>query len=375
MKVNALVAQRLEQFRKQRGLSRAQLEELSLLGDGWLELIESGAFPISVDFLSVLLHHIGVSVEDFFATSDIDSIEVEFDRRLSIISHDLGVVLHFPYGDHDATYLMARAKMDEVQEWFVVFRNGLRGSKSDAVTAAFLDSVRRWPQVNPADLWNFLIHQAYCDFLNHPPSEARRDFEQSWKRTAGWALERVLVDFYEPYLSKYGVHLEIATGARRAELVGQLVIDGRVEADKIDVFMLGDGASNDRTVFGAVHVKASFAERRTDDVPLSQALIRGGYASPLVTLDCKATPSATPFNRGELGELLGELRDSRSAKRKDIEEDGYFSACFSYNHNTKPTPEAQDAAARVYACTFENPDDSFGHWTIERWQKYQQRIR
>lgn len=313
MKVNALMAKRLSVLRTEKGLSRGELEQRLLLGDGWLELIESGSFPISVDFLHVMLQELGTTLQEFFEEIRVDDLPAEIDRQLSVVSDADDVVLHFPYGGFDARYTMKGVTMDQVEEWFSRFRSVLRTSKTDAVTQAFLDATARWPHINPADLWNFLIHQAYCDTLNHPPTEARLDFEQSWKRTAGWALERVIVDFYNPYLVERGVHLEIATGARKTALVEQLTTDGRVEADKIDVFLIGDGA-DEPIVFGAVHVKASFAERRTDDVPLSQALIRAGFTSPLVTLDCKATPSATPYNKGELGELLG--KGQRRTKRQ-----------------------------------------------------------
>ena len=113
-----------------------------------------------------------------------------------------------------------------------------------------------------------------------------------------------------------------------------------------------------------MHVKASFAERRTDDVPMSIALTRAGYTSPLWTMDCKSTPSAKPRNRGE----LGALRTQRSAKRKDIEDEGYFSGCFSYNRNTIPSPESLPPERRIYVCDFRNPDDAFSQFILSRWQ-------
>jgi hypothetical protein len=49
-------------------------------------------------------------------------------------------------------------------------------------------------------------------------------------------------------------------------------------------------------------------------------------------MDCKGTPSNYPQNKGELGvAFIDGSQDKRSAKRKDIEDDGFFSACFSYN--------------------------------------------
>jgi hypothetical protein len=122
-----------------------------------------------------------------------------------------------------------------------------------------------------------------------------------------------------------------------------------------------------------VHVKASFAERRTDDVPMSRSLVHAGYASPLWTMDCKAAPSARPVNKGELGPVLIPGKpDRRSAKRKDIEDDGYFSACFSYNRDTRPTPPRQRATARVRVCDFSHPeDDAFVRFVVRAWRRFQ----
>lgn len=82
-------------------------------------------------------------------------------------------------------------------------------------------------------------------------------------------------------------------------------------------------------------------------------------------MDCKSTPSALPVNRGELGGTVG----NRSAKRKDIEDEGYFTGCFSYNQHTQPSALAVPPERRVYVCDFNNPDDVFSRFILERWQK------
>ena len=142
-----------------------------------------------------------------------------------------------------------------------------------------------------------------------------------------------------------------------------------MEADKADV-LLTTMVRGEERCFGVVHVKASFAERRTDDVPMSGALVNAGYASPLWTMDCKSTPSTTPYNRGELGPVLTAGKDRRSAKRKDIEVNGYFSACFSYNRNTLPTPVDQQARACIHICNFRHPDDAFGRFILAERQRF-----
>lgn len=77
-------------------------------------------------------------------------------------------------------------------------------------------------------------------------------------------------------------------------------------------------------------------------------------------------PGARPVNRGELGALDGD----RSAKRMDIEDEGYFTGCFSYNKNTLPSPPGLPAQRRVYSCDFSNPDDEFSRFIISRWRAF-----
>lgn len=228
-----------------------------------------------------------------------------------------------------------------------------------------MTAAQLWPHANPSDLWWFIIYRAYCDPYNHPAEFARLDFTQSWKRTGGWALEEVLVRHYGPFLKQHGVNLFIADGATKHRLVQTLTLKDRVEADKVDVVLTGETPRGQK-LFGVVHVKASFAERRTDDVPLSTALTKAGYTSPLWTMDCKSTPGLEPVNRGELGGIEGRI----SAKRKDIEDEGYFTGCFSYNKNTLPSASSLPIERRVNVCDFSNPDDVFSRFIISRWRKF-----
>lgn len=209
------------------------------------------------------------------------------------------------------------------------------------------------------------MSRAFCDPYNHPAQFARLNLDQSWKRTSGWALEVVLVRHYGPFLKEHGVNLYIADGSAKQKMVESLKLSERVEADKIDVVLSGDTSKGPR-FFGVVHVKASFAERRTDDVPLSSALTRAGYISPLWTLDNKSMPRTHPVNRGELGAVDGE----RSAKRRDIEDEGYFTGCFSYNQNTRPSPESLPAERRIHVCNFANPNDVFSQFILRRWKAF-----
>lgn len=366
---------KLREFREERGLERADVERELILGPGWVRGVETGEIVPSLDVVASMLSVYGKTLEEL--AEDAERGVPHIRRSLAAEATEGGINVLFDYGQHDATYFLPKATLGEFEQVILKMRDGLaqlrmlekgeevdseraRSIKTNSVADAFLAAVRLWPAANPSDIWWFVIYRAYCDPYNHPSNHARLDFNQSWKRTAGWALERILERHYGPKLREHGVNLLIAGGERKERLLRKIDTGHRLEADKMDV-LLTVGEGDDEKLIGVVHVKASFAERRTDDVPMSHALVQAGYISPLWTMDCKSGPSARPRNKGELGETYsGEGKDQRSAKRKDIEDDGYFSACFSYNKNTVPTPADYTAAkAKVVVCDFQNSDDEF----------------
>ncbi len=72
------------------------------------------------------------------------------------------------------------------------FKADLNSTKSvsQAVADAFLRALYQCPEANPADLWWHVIYRTYLGLSS----------DQSWKRTAGFALERAFVQFYTPFL-------------------------------------------------------------------------------------------------------------------------------------------------------------------------------
>ena len=373
----------LGKVRSQVGLSTEELEQLLALAPGWIDHFESGDGDITLDDLAAMVSALEVDAQSFLRSLRVT--EQANPRRLRRAFHGVaevgGLTVRFPYGRHSASFYFENATLPELTDVVNQLRNGLatqsrQSSESDnqavkasAVATCFLKAVQLWPTINPSDIWYFIVYRAYLDRYNHPASFARLDLGQSWRRTGGWALERVLINYYGPHLKQYGINLTNKSGSDTAYLLEQLDTPHRLEADKVDVILTGD-IDGHETLFGVIHVKTSFAERRTDDVPMSQALIDAGYYSPLWTMDAKATPSRFPRNRGELGRVATELEDRRSAKRRDIEDDGYFSACFSYNKNTLSTPRNQIVQAPIVVCDFGDPDDEFSQAVIRAWETF-----
>jgi transcriptional regulator with XRE-family HTH domain len=364
---------RVRELREKAGIAPEELERQLILGPGWIDRFEAGEAVPDLDVLMAILHLLGRTPADLFNELEIDSHPGSVARNLLAEAIGDDLLLQFDYADHEASHHLADASLDEFEEVLRILRDGLAtmAQKSDAVVATFEEAVSVWPDSNPSDLWWFLVYRAYLDPFNHPASQARRNFHQSWVRTGGWALERILVRHYGPFLQQHGIQISIPVGDEKELLVGQLKVPSRLEPDKVDVVLSSADTDGRPVCFGAIHVKASFAERRTDDVELSKALVDAGYCSPFWTMDCKSSPSDNPVNRGELGELLGEMDDTRSAKRKDFEVDGFFSACFSYNSRTKPTPvDQKDVAARIYVCDFKDPDDPFTGYVRAEWERF-----
>lgn len=364
------LSSRLRKLRDDAGLSRQEVEASLVLGSGWIEAFETGTSEPTLGTLAALLSHYGTDFQSFFADLVGDGSAVAIDRQLSATETGSDLDIHFPMGPYAASVTLANATLEQFDGVLKVLRDGLsRGAKQEAIAACFLEAVTAWPHINPSDLWYFLVSHAYQDNYNHPAKEAGREWGQSWKRASGWALEKILVEHYNPHLKANGVWLEMPKPPRLLRLMADMGITDASSAEKADVVVLGQDADGNEVPFGVVHVKASFAERRTDDVPLSQELIRLGYVSPLATMDCKASPATRPLNRGELGPAQAPGVDV-SSKRLDIERDRKFDACFSYNANTVPTP-AGPAAARIYVCDFANPDDAFSRHLLRHWRHRQ----
>lgn len=367
----------LKILRERAGMTESALEEKLILGPGWVRRFEQGETIPSVDILLAILHQTGANLEALLKEMPSYPDAVEVERFIFAEQEGDDVAIRFRYANFDATYLLRTATVEQFETIIKALRDGLsrltsadeamsEAIKTEAVASCFLKAVKTWPHANPSDIWWFIVYRAYCDPYNHPAQYARLDLTQSWKRTGGWALEEILVRHYGPFLRTHGIKLFIANGAQKQAIINELKVGARLEAAKIDVVLTGNHKGQEK-FFGVVHVKASFAERRTDDVPMGTALVRHGFTSPLWTMDCKSTPGATPTNRGELGDAKGS---HRSAKRKDIEDDGYFSGCFSYNNNTVASGRRIPAERRIYVCDFSNPDDVFSQFIIQRWKAF-----
>ncbi len=344
----------VKRLRVQRGMTESQLAVASKVSTSFVQSLESGLGDPTYSELRSLAHSLRVGLDYLLGLGGGNVF------GSTVVSK--GLMLQFRHGRHKAEYLLRGASEAELAAVLNELRSGLGSGRgaSSAIARAYLKAVALWPKANPSDLWLFLVNRAYCDVANHPVGVVT-DLAQSWKRASGGALEEVLRSHYGRVLAAGGLSVAPLTDEERGRIMRAALPDEpRLIPEKADVLVTKAGKSGDTNeLVGVVHVKASLAERRTDDVPLSTLLIENGYLSVFWTMDCKSFPARSPVNLGEYGPADGE----RSDKRLDIEENGYFSAGFSYNRHTLPT-KVSKAKARIQLCDFSNPDDAFSRFVL-----------
>jgi len=228
----------------------------------------------------------------------------------------------------------------------------------EAIAAAFLHVLRKSPQANPSDLWHHVVYRLYCEIL---PRHRPQNPNQSWVRASGEALEQFVESWYTPVLDPHGIKIvALISRHEKSSVLDAMGLGAEVGDSKLDV-ALYLASKDDREIFGGVHVKASLAERVSDDVPASRAMMRKGLLSPLWSLDVKSfpPPHGDLVNRGELGSP-----DSPSEKRKYVEEHGDFENCYSGNSRSVPSSGSTTSGKRIYTLKLSEQPDQFARDVI-----------
>ena len=163
-----------------------------------------------------------------------------------------------------------------------------------AVSVAMRQAVELCPKANPADLW---VHLIYDQFRNR-----FKRADQSWKRVSGQAFEHVLASVYQTRLFAHGISLR---PSRRTDAVAFGLVKRGLGSAKTDLVLEGSHAGKLHK-FGVIHCKASIAERLTDDVPVSKALMRQGVWSAIATMDAQMFPPPAEPERIKHGAKTSE---------------------------------------------------------------------
>lgn len=239
----------------------------------------------------------------------------------------------------------------------------LKVKNRDAIENAFALSLRLCPDANPSDLWHHIVYRLYRNKIAR--LRGVDDAINSWVRASGDAFEVFFADYYNEVLKETDIRLIALTSKKdRIEALKRLGIYGQVGDSKLDTAIIygcptGIKPTLNMPMLGGVHMKVSLAERVSDDVPCSVAMMNLGFVSVLATLDVKSFPMSATIsetrayaNNGELG-----TPDRPTDKRKYIEEHGSFDACFSYNLRTVPSNEETTSNKRIFVGKFDGKVD------------------
>ena len=235
----------------------------------------------------------------------------------------------------------------------------------EAIAQALEFAVNELPDLNPSDIYQHIAYRIYIrEYKQSKP-------EQSWVRAGGEAIELFIERRYASVLKLHGITIKALLSAKaKAEVLREMGLTGQVGDSKLDLAFYGHYQGRN-IIFGGVHSKASLAERVSDDVPCSEAMMRRGLSSFLYTFDSKSfpPPAGDLVNRGELGS-----NEQPSDKRRYIEQHGSFDACFSYNLRTIPSPEYTQSGKRIFVCSLKPQEDIFPFQVIAAWERYKQTL-
>lgn len=235
----------------------------------------------------------------------------------------------------------------------------------DTIAWALRLAITRMPKANPSDIYHHIVYRLYMREYN------RSDPAQSWVRAGGEAIEVFLEAQYSDVLQNAGIEVRaLITRLQKRWALEQMGLSGLVGDSKLDLVLVGTGDSGEKIVFGGIHAKASLAERVSDDVPCSQAMMRKGLWSCLFTFDAKSFPPPTGdlVNRGELG-----TEGAPSDKRRYITEHGSFSACVCYNTRSSPSPSTTVSGRQIYVSTMDPDSDPLPELILRAWTEFRQR--
>lgn len=230
----------------------------------------------------------------------------------------------------------------------------------EAIQTAFRLALSDCPDANASDLWHHVVYRQYCEIL---PQHRPKNPNQSWVRASGDALEGTVEQIYAPILRDHGVGI-VALISRNQKRIAlrEMALKANVGESKLDVALyLLDGER--RRIFGGVHVKASLAERVSDDIPASRAMMADGYFSPLWTLDVKSfpPPAGDLVNRGELGSP-----SAPSDKRRYVEDDGDFDNCYTGNSRSVESDGETQSGKRIVKIRLSQQPDDFARDVVRK---------
>jgi transcriptional regulator with XRE-family HTH domain len=237
----------------------------------------------------------------------------------------------------------------------------------DAISEALYRSITLFPKTNPSDLYHHIVYRTYL--RDYKASNTK----QSWARAGGEAVELLLKKIYARRLWDEGILIQLAfdKDVSKNQFLKDMGLADVVSGEsKLDIGLYGI-VDDELIIFGGIHSKASLAERVTDDIPCSVAMMKSNYYSYLFTFDAKSfpPPNGKLINAGELGSV-----HSPSDKRKYIEKYGQFSSCFSFNFKTSESPIKTVSGNKIIVPSKMSESDEMIEKIISDWREFKEKL-
>jgi transcriptional regulator with XRE-family HTH domain len=339
-------------IREDKGLSQEEFAELCNLHRTYISGIECGDRNISVSNLNQIITGLDLSWYEFVKKLQAEkSVEVrEVPEKYKAKNH----IQFFKYVNDK--------EFQDIENFIIVSLKDRTLKSRDIISKAFIMAVTLWPKENISDIWHHCIYRIYIE------NKKGTDSEQSWVRASGEAFELFIENQYNQYLKKYNIRIRnLISRENKKIVIDRINLKNSIGSSKIDLIVesknMGKGIEDSGWgIVAAIHAKVSLAERVSDDIPASRALMNENIDSILITLDVKSfpPPGGDLVNRGELGSI-----ERPSDKRKYIEEHGDFSVCFSYNERTIASPNSTKSGKKIKTINNINEKDAFMEYLIE----------
>ena len=345
--------------RKETGKSISIIESEMRIANGWINQIESGeSCPLELVF--EYARTIGLDM-DLFGSKFAKSVTFDPGWQIKTVNSSSCEFI-FDYAGHLASIEIpiSSAELRGAINNFISTLNSHK--KAKAIALGFNGLLVDLPKVNPAVVWGLITQRLYTNKYSWNPGNLSQggDLAQSWKRSAGWALEEVVVTRYKQDLHSHGIII-----SKETKDIQDFSVSLGINESKPDVVLFSESEGK-KSWIGALAVKASVAERRDDDVPWAGKVMNSGLIVPYVTMDVKSYPGRAPSVDGEYKQNWNEVGDdNRNAKRSDVEDQGVFSGVFSFNTNTIPThPDYETPGNRIYSIDWGNSNDELFQFII-----------
>ncbi|SNS07380.1 BsaWI family type II restriction enzyme [Hymenobacter mucosus] len=369
-----LITAALKEIREKKGLTQDELAANLGKKQSYVSKAEGNERRLDLLELSEWLIGLGITLKDFLQNigwlSEELSVAVPIKGQASQQGKDVVQKMLLQGKSYDVVLKnVALDKYLEVEEFisnkFLALNEPKNKQKNrEAIFEAIEFAVKKLPKLNPSDIYVHLVYRAYIRDYK------RTRAEQSWVRAGGEAMEIFVEKHYSKLLAAEGITIKaLLSGAEKAKALKEMGLEGVVGDSKLDIALYGTHKGK-QVIFGGIHSKASLAERVSDDVPCSVAMMGLGLQSILLTFDAKSypPPQGNLVTIGEFG-----TTDNPSDKRHYIESHGSFDVCFSYNLHTYPSKLPTKSGKQIYVSDF-GPDDPLPQFIIDGWKAFKAKL-